>query len=93
MGRANRSLRGHRRRVPIELAGGQMDGGSRGEEAQRVRLPSTRNAPGGVLSRESPPKRFEERRVKLLRTRRRRSRWNLELEQGTLPLESAGDVA
>jgi putative transposase len=43
--------------------------------------------------RGEPSKRFEERRVKLLRARHRRRERNLELRQGTLPLEGGEAVA
>jgi transposase InsO family protein len=43
--------------------------------------------------RGEPSKRFEERRVKLLQARHRRRERNLELRQGTLPLEGGEAVA
>jgi|SRR5271157_3044833 len=43
--------------------------------------------------RGDPPRRFEERRVKLFQTRHRRRERNLELRQGTLPLESGEAVS
>jgi hypothetical protein len=42
--------------------------------------------------RGNPPRRFEERRVKLSHARRRRRERNLELRQRTLPLEG-GEAA
>jgi transposase InsO family protein len=43
--------------------------------------------------RGEPPKRFEERRVKLFQARHRRRERNLELRQGTLPLEGGEAVS
>jgi putative transposase len=42
--------------------------------------------------RGNPPRRFEERRLKLFQARHRRRERNLELEQGTLPLEGGEAV-
>jgi putative transposase len=57
------------------------------------RLPSGLGyLPPGEFYRGEPAKRFEERRVKLYQARHRRREQNLELRQGTLPLEREGTV-